>query len=201
MTVVCASAANPPLEALFKGVENRYNRAQSLQVLFHESYSAPQRPKTTESGTLRLRKPGRMRWDYTEPAGKLFLSDGKNMYMYTPSTGQAEKMKMKESEDMRVPLAFLLGKLNFQKEFKDFQTRVDGAETWIVAKPKSENLPYTEVQFAVGPDYRIQRLQVTGYDRSVIDFSFEDEKLNPAIDTKIFQFQLPAGAKLVEEVQ
>jgi outer membrane lipoprotein carrier protein len=199
--LVCARAANPPLDALFKGVETRYNRAQTLQVAFHESYTAPQRPKTSESGTLRLRKPGRMRWDYTDPAGKLFLSDGKNLYLYTPSNNQAEKMKMKESEDMRVPLAFLLGKLNFAKDFKDFETRQEGSDTWIVAKPKSDNLPYTKVQFAVGPDYQIHRVQVTGYDQSVIDFAFDQEKLNPRMDAKIFQFQLPVGAKLAEEAQ
>jgi outer membrane lipoprotein carrier protein len=198
---VCARAANSPLDAIFKGVETRYNRAQTLQVTFHESYTAPQRPRTTESGTLRLRKPGRMRWDYTDPAGKLVLSDGKNLYLYTPSNKQAEKMKMKESEDMRVPLAFLLGKLNFSKDFKDFETRQEGSDTWIVAKPKSDNLPYTTVQFAVGADYQIHRVQVTGYDQSIIDFTFEQEKLNPSMDGKIFQFQLPAGAKLAEEAQ
>ena len=49
--------------------------------------------KRTESGTLRLRKPGRMRWDYTDPAGKLFLSDGKNLYLYTPANNEVESSK------------------------------------------------------------------------------------------------------------
>jgi outer membrane lipoprotein carrier protein len=196
-----AAAATPPLDTIFKAVENRYNRAQSLEVIFHEAFSAPQRPKTTESGTLRLRKPGRMRWDYTDPIGKFFLSDGKNLYLYTPSSRQVDKMKIKESEDMRVPLAFLLGKLNFQKEFQDFQSRQEGALTWISARPKSDNLPYTKVEFAVNPDYQIRRLLVTGYDRSVVDFDFDQEKLNPPLDAKLFRFQMPAGAKLVEDVQ
>ena len=201
MFSVCAYAATPPLDALFKGVENRYNRVQSLQVFFHESYSAPQRPKRTESGTLRLRKPGRMRWDYTDPAGKLFLSDGKNVYIYTPTNNEVEKFKMKDSEDMHVPLAFLLGKLNFDKEFQEFQSRREGELTWIVAKPRSENLPYTKVEFAITTDFQIRRVLVTGYDLSVTDFAFDQEKVNPSVDSKIFRFQLPAGAKLVEEGQ
>ena len=198
---VCAYAANSPLDALFKGVETRYNHAQSLQVFFHESYSAPQRPKRTESGTLRLRKPGRMRWDYTDPAGKLFLSDGKNVYLYTPSNNEVTTFKMKESEDMRVPLAFLLGKLNFDKEFQGFQSRQEDGLTWIIAKPKSDNLPYTKVEFAVTPDFQIRRVQVTGYDQSVTDFAFDQEKVNPPIDSKVFRFQMPAGAKLTEDAQ
>ncbi len=198
---VCGYAANPPLETLFKGVETRYNKAQSLQVFFHESYSAPQRPKRTESGILRLRKPGRMRWDYNDPAGKLFLSDGKSVYLYTPSNNEVSKFKMKESEDMRVPLAFLLGKLNFEKEFQDFQSRQEGDLTWIEARPKSDNLPYTKVEFAIAPDFQIRRVQVTGYDRSITDFAFDQEKVNPALDAKLFRFQMPAGARLVEEAQ
>jgi outer membrane lipoprotein carrier protein len=198
---VCAYGANSPLDALFKGVENRYNKAQSLQVFFHESYSAPQRPKRTESGSLRLRKPGRMRMDYTDPAGKLFLSDGKLVYLYTPATKEVEKFKMRESEDMRIPLAFLLGKLNFDKEFQDFQSRQEGDLTWLTGKPKSENLPYAKVEFAINPSFQIRRVVVTGYDRTVLDFAFDEEKLNPPIDAKVFRFQLPAGAKLIEEAQ
>jgi outer membrane lipoprotein carrier protein len=140
-----------------------------------------------------------MRWDYTEPAGKLFLSDGKNLYLYSPATRQVDKTKIKESEDMRVPLAFLLGKLNFEKEFRDFQSRQQDGLTWITAKPRSENLPYTKIEFAVAADFQIRRLLVTGYDLSVTDFTFESEKLNPAIDGKIFRFEMPAGATLAEE--
>ena len=79
------------------------------------------RPRKSESGELTLRKPGRMRWDYTAPAGKLFLSDGKQVYLYTPDSNRVERMPLKESDDMRAPLAFLLGKLDFAKEFRDFQ--------------------------------------------------------------------------------
>ena len=198
---MCAHAANTPLDTLLKGVETRYNKALTLEVLFHEGYTAPQHPKRTESGTLRLRKPGRMRWDYSDPAGKLFLSDGKNLYLYTPNHKRVEKMKLKESEDMRVPLAFLLGKLNFQKEFQDIEAHAQGLDTLITAKPKSDNLPYTKVEFVVTPGYQIRRVQVTGYDRSVIDFQFDQEKLNPSLDARLFRFELPPGAELVEESQ
>ena len=197
-----SSAAGPsPLTPIFKGVEDRYTHAQSLQVLFHETYSAPARPKRTESGSLRLRKPARMRWDYSDPAGKFILCDGKFFYIFNPADKQVEKTKMRESEDMRVPLAFLLGKLNFDKDFQDFQSRQEGGLTWIAARPRSENLPYTKVEFGITPDFQIRRVGVTGIDRGVLDFEFDQEKLNPSLDSKLFRFQMPAGAKLVEDQQ
>ena len=71
-----AFAADPALDTLLKGVETRYNKAKTLQVIFHEDYTPQGRPKRSESGTLQLRKPGRMRWEYDQPKGKLFVSDG-----------------------------------------------------------------------------------------------------------------------------
>src|ERR1700743_3386703 len=75
-------AADTDLNALLKGIEHRYNSAKTLQVHFVESYSVQVRARKSESGQLTLRKPGRMRWDYSEPMGKLFVSDGKDVYLY-----------------------------------------------------------------------------------------------------------------------
>jgi len=191
-------AAVPDLGAILKSVEARYNHAQTLQVIFHESYTAPGQPRRSESGTLLLRKPGRMRWDYSSPQGKLFVSDGKYLWLYTPSNNQVEKMKIKESDDMRAPLAFLLGKLHFSKEFSDIQAHPVPGGTRITAKPKTSSLPYTKVEFDVGADDQIRRVQVYGYDQSVLEFHFENEKLNPPLEASLFRFKIPQGAELVE---
>jgi outer membrane lipoprotein carrier protein len=199
---VSLHAAAVDLGPILKAVESRYNHAQTLQVLFHEAYTGPGQPRRTESGMLQLRKPGRMRWDYSSPQGKLFVSDGKFLWLYTPSNNQVEKMKIKESDDMRAPLAFLLGKLHFDKEFRNITGQsANGGGTLIKAEPKADTLPYTDVEFLVGADHQIQRLQVTGYDKSLLEFDFSEEKLNPPLEAKLFQFRIPPGAELVEDTQ
>ena len=147
LLAVPAFAAGPEIRDQLRAIENRYNRAQTLTLSFSEIYAGARRPAKTESGTLYLRKPGRMRWEYTDPAGKLFVSDGKNVYLYTPGETYAEKSRLKESDDMRAPLAFLLGKLDFDKEFKGFAATGEGDATWISAEPKSADLAYTKVEF------------------------------------------------------
>jgi outer membrane lipoprotein carrier protein len=194
-------AEAPDLGPMLKAVETRYNHAETLQVVFHEAYTAPGQPRRIESGSLLLRKPGRMRWDYTSPAGKLFVSDGKFLWLYTPSNHQVEKMKIKESDDMRAPLAFLLGKLHFDKEFRNVHGAPVTGGTRITADPKTDSLPYTKVEFVVGPDSQIRRVQVTGYDQSVLEFDFDQEKLNPPLEARLFQFRMPPGAALVETAQ
>lgn len=194
-------AQTPDLAPLLKALETRYNHAQTLQVAFHEAYTAPGQPRRTESGTLLLRKPGRMRWNYTSPEGKLFVSDGKYLWLYTPTNHQVEKMKMQESDDMRAPLAFLLGKLHFDKEFRNVHSATVAAGTQITADPKTDSLPYTRVEFVVGADNQIRRVKVIGYDQSVIEFEFDQEKLNLPLEAKLFQFRMPPGSALVETAQ
>jgi len=188
-----ALAAEGP--SVLKEVERRYNRAETLQVGFVETYSGPSRAPRTERGTLYLRKPGRMRWDYTSPAGKLFISDGKNLYLYVPGSNP-EKMKLKETEDMRAPLAFLLGQLNFEKEFQNIEVKADGQDSMITAEPKTGNLPYSRVEFVVSPTFEIRRLRIHNLDQSLLDFEFDAEKLNPPLSNSLFRFRAPPGTEM-----
>jgi outer membrane lipoprotein carrier protein len=199
VSLACLPLQAADLDGLLKGVEQRYNRAKTLQVHFNESYTVQGRPRKSESGQLTLRKPGRMRWDYSAPSGKLFLSDGKDVYLYTPDAHRVEKTKLKASEDMRAPLAFLLGKLDFAKEFRDFDVKPDGANYVVVtAKAKTDRLPYEKIEMLIAPDYEIQRLVVNGQDLSILTFQFDGEKLNPPVDDALFKFQMPTGATLVD---
>jgi outer membrane lipoprotein carrier protein len=198
LLAVSAFGADAPLDALLKGIETRYNQAKTLQVLFREYYTPPGRPRRTESGILLLRKPGRTRWDYSQPKGKLVVSDGKFLWIYTPADNRVEKVPLKESDDMRAPLAFLLGKLNFQKEFHNLKAVPEGAGMRITAEPKSDSLPYSQVEFVVTPDRVIRQVKVTGFDKSILDFTFDQERVDPKLDAKLFQFQVPPGAELVE---
>ena len=201
LLAVCAFGADPGLDTLLKGVEARYNKTKTLQVSFKEQYTPPGHARRTESGILLLRKPGQMRWAYSDPAGKLFVSDGKLLWLYTPDENRVEEMKFKETDDLRAPLAFLLGKLNFDKEFRNIQSRIEGADTRILAEPKTDNLPYSAVEFLVAQDSHIKEVKVTGFDRSILHFTFDQERVDPQLDGKLFQFSVPKGAELIESGQ
>ena len=193
-----AFAADPQLSKLLASVEARYNHANTLEVLFQEQYTRQGEPHRTEGGRLELRKPGKMRWDYTQPQGKLFISDGKYLYLYTPADNRAERMKLKETEDMRAPLAFLLGKLHFEREFRNLQGTRVGSGWHVTAEPKTDNLPYRAVEFTVSEDGRIAEVKVTSYDQAILDFHFDQEKMDPPLEASLFQFKLPPGAQLTE---
>jgi outer membrane lipoprotein carrier protein len=192
---------DPRLDTVLHAVEKRYNSAHTLSAKFTESYISGDKVRQTESGTLTLRKPGRMRWDYSSPAGKMFLSDGKRFYLYTPTTKRVEVTAASDTEDMHAPLVFLLGKLNFYKEFSGFELRGEGSDLWIDVDPNSPALPYSKVGFLVTPDSRIKRLRVTEDDLSVLDFTFDNEVLNARLDPSQFIFKMPTGAALEDNTR
>ena len=142
-----------------------------------------------------LRKPLRMRWGYSQPKGKLVLSDGTDLWIYNSVENCTEKMSLKQTEDMRAPLAFLLGKLNFQREFRNIQGKREGYDTRITAESNTESLPYSAVEFVVTHDSHIKQVRVTYYDKSVLDLTFDQERIDPALDAKLFQYHPPPGAR------
>jgi outer membrane lipoprotein carrier protein len=201
LLVVCLAAlpaGATEISTVLNGIEARYNRPQTLQLLFEQTYTAQGRPPRTESGVVYLRKPGRMRWEYHVPPGKLFVSDGEFVYFYSPAANRVEKMRLKDSGDMRVPLAFLIGRVDLRRDFREFRSRPEGDALRIVALPKSDRAPFTQVEFLVAPDHSIRRLVIQGEDGSVMSFGFREERVNPPLARDLFRFQAPPGAELVE---
>ena len=192
------AAAAPDVSHALDGVANRYNRPRTMELRFRQTFTFPGRPADTESGELYLRKPRRMRWEYDEPAGKLFLIDGKYVYLYAPATRRVQKSLLKESDDVRAPLAFLIGQVDLRRDFREFRSHPEGDDLYIQALPTSKKSPYQEVEFLVTPEYRIKRLVIHYVNRSVSEFEFSDEKINPRLAPDLFVFRMPEGARLVE---
>src|SRR5260221_12834235 len=105
-------------------VDAHYNHMRTLQTEFTEVYRGSGIERT-ESGTLWLKKPGKMRWEYRSPREKLFVSDGKNAWFYVPGDRQARRTDARKLDDIRSPLAFLLGKIKLEKELQGLSLAPD----------------------------------------------------------------------------
>jgi outer membrane lipoprotein carrier protein len=197
--VACVQASGQDVLKTLKGIEERYNNSKTLRVNFIETRIGLGGRHVPQRGTLYLRKPRQMRWEYTAPAGDLYVSDSRFTYDYVADRNSVTKKELKEGDDMRGPLAFLLGKLDFNRDFGSFRTGdADGAITMV---PKSDKLEYSEVTLTPGPALSIKKLSIKGQDGSVIDFVFDDEKLNPPVDENLFKFVKPPGAVMDDQTR
>jgi outer membrane lipoprotein carrier protein len=192
-----AAQSSDNLAVVLKRVEQRYNSTATLKSEFEQTMSIAQGRRVTERGTLYLRKPGQMRWEYAQPVGKLFLCDGKQIHYVTPTARRVEVSAMKESGDLRAPLAFLLGKLDFARDFGKFEHSMSGVQMKIRAFPKTTKSPYEFVEFFAEPDGRLSLVSVTGKDGSTMSYAFRSEQRNVPVAAELFQFRAPEGYEVV----
>jgi len=204
LALLPAVAANPALDvhAIAQAVDNRYNHLQTLQAEFTETYRGAGIERT-ESGSLWLKKPGKMRWEYRSPKEKLFLSDGKDAWFYLPGDRQVRRSSVKKLDDLRSPLGFLLGKTRLEKELDGLSAAPDVTPTTagnVVLRgvPKAMADRVNEVVLEITPDYHIARIQFEEADESVTEYRFSEQKENAGIADQLFRFSPPAGVEVVD---
>ena len=192
-----AAQLQPSPHELAQRVDHHYNQLRSLKAQFTESYEGLGRTRT-ESGTLLLQKPGRMRWDYSSPAGKLFLLDGKYAYFYTRGDPQVQRIAAKELDDLRSPLRFLLGHTQLEKEIDHLaQTSGPNGTFTLYGIPHGQEKRIQRLTLTVTPDGVITGIEIQEIDGAVTRFSFTDEQTNAPIPPSTFRFTPPPGVPVV----
>jgi outer membrane lipoprotein carrier protein len=199
---LCAADAKPDVKNLAAAVDAHYNHLRSLEAEFTEVYRGSGMDRT-ESGTLWLKKPGKMRWEYRSPKEKLFVSNGKDAWFYVPDDRQARKEAARKLEDIRSPLAFLLGKSKLEKELRGLSIASDveplsPGNTVLRGVPTALADQVSEIVLEVTSDGRIVRLVMQGVDGASTEYRFTDQKENVAIADGRFDFRAPAGTEVVE---
>jgi len=178
-------------------VDAHYNHLRSVSVQFTEKYKG-MGIERSESGTLLLAKPGRMRWTYSQPAGKLFLLDGKFAYSFNPGDAQADRYRAKQLDDFRSPLRLLLGHTQLQKELTNLTMESDGAQYRLRGTPVGMEERIASVELTVNSQGEIDSMRWRATNGSTTDFQLRDEKDNPPISLGTFTFQPPPGVVVVD---
>lgn len=182
--------------ALIHKVDDHYNHLTSLRAHYTEHYTGMGMDRT-ESGTLLLKKPGRMRWNYDKPVGKLFVLDGKYAWFYTPGDTQAQRVPAKELDDLRSPLRFLLGHTQLQKELDNLTVTPDGSGYKITGVPKGMSQRVKALTLGVASSGTIEQMQIEELDESITSFNFSGIEENIPVKNEDFIFHPPAGVAIV----
>jgi outer membrane lipoprotein carrier protein len=181
-------------------VDRHYNQLHSLRAGFTESYEGLGINRT-ESGTLLLLKPGRMKWDYSAPGGKLFLLDGKYAWFYAKGDPQVQRIPAKELDDLRSPLRFLLGHTELEKEMNSLTlTAASGGTFTLTGQPKGQEKRVTRLALTVSADGTIIGIEIEETDGALTRFTFTGEVQNAPVPADTFKFAAPAGVPVVDVV-
>ena len=195
------------IHQLARAVDDHYNHLRSLQSDFTEIYRGDGAERV-ETGTLWLKKPRKMRWEYRSPKEKLFVSDGQAVWFYLPAERQLRKTALRKLDDLRSPLAFLLGKTKLENELQGLskvvdQSPLDPGNTLLRGVPQSVVRQSTagqvsEVQLEITPSDQIVRIVLLEADGATTEFRFAGWKENVELSNSRFQFTAPPGVETVE---
>jgi outer membrane lipoprotein carrier protein len=193
---------SPNVHAIAQAVDDHYNHLRSLEAEFTEIYRGNGMERS-ESGTLWLKKPRKMRWEYRSPREKLFVSDGQDAWFYIPGERQARREPFNKLEDLRSPLSFLLGKTKLEKELKGLSLAPDvspfeAGDVVLRGVPKGMQDRISQVLLEVTPDHLLSRIVLEQVDGSVTEYRFTAQKENVTISDDRFRFRPPAGVETIE---
>src|SRR5882672_10299882 len=154
--------------ATARAVDDHYNELKSFKAAFVEIYQG-HGVSRSECGVLWVKKPRRMRWEYRAPKEKLFLIDSHDAYFYVTGERQARKTALKNLDDLRSPLRYLLGKTKLEKELEALSlapdlTPIVAGDIILRGVPRGMKDRISEVLLEVSPANQIHRIVLHGLD-------------------------------------
>ena len=211
--IIVAAASTPRSNILVHGAEEtaaelaaalqrKYDGIKDFSADFTHAYEGGVlKKKITERGRLVVKKPGKMRWDYSAPEQKQFVSDGLKMYSYIPQDKQVVVASVPEN-DAATPALFLAGKGNLTRDFTaslvDAPAGMPAGSRALKLVPRVRQTEYDSLVLVVDPaTLGIRGLVTIDAQGGTSSFSFTNLQENTGVADKAFAFKIPRGVDVI----
>lgn len=209
LQAVAQARGSDDLEALVNRVDARYAQIKDFQADFVQDtriqgFDTPLR----SSGHVYLKKPGRLRWDYLDPAVEHVYVHQDQVEMYVPAHNQVVKGNLTMMVSTKGPLRLLQGIGKLAEHFSVEPTG-DGKKgegglplLTLIPKPVSGSSPSSLVKIVAEIQPRtnlIQSLALYESNGNVSTFRFSNFKVNKGLDDAVVTFNPPEGVVIVED--
>ena len=199
------TSAEPTAAELAQSLQKKYDTIRDFSADFTHTYrSGALRKQLTEKGRLLIKKPGKMRWTYTSPEEKLFVSDGVKVYSYIPQDKQVIVSTVPKDETASAPALFLAGKGNLVRDFTSSRTEAPAGSapgtTALKLVPKTPQPDYDWLILLVDSgSLGLRGLVSSDAQGGTSTFSFANLKENVGLADKDFTFQMPRGVDVITD--
>lgn len=203
--VVAGEAADSTAAEFAQALQRRYDTVRDFSADFVHAYrGGVLRKDLVERGHVLIKKPGKMRWDYTAPEEKRFVSDGVKMYSYVPEDKQVIISAIPPDDQVTTPTMFLAGKGNLARDFStsfvELPRGMPEGTRALKLVPKSPQRDYDWLILDVTPETLTLRGLVTADAQGgTSTFIFTNLKENTGLTDREFAFKIPRGADVVTD--
>jgi outer membrane lipoprotein carrier protein len=194
------SATPAPTSAqVIDRLQETYDSTADLQAAFEQVYHFKVNGlERRSSGQVFLKKPGKMRWDYTKPNPRYFISDGVTLWIYVPADAQAFEQPIERSQ-VAAALSFLLGEGDLAGDF-DHQLLPAGPQGQLRLQlvPKKSTRQYRKLVLSLDPEtFRVVGTLVEDPVGNLNTLTFLDLRVNQGLPDAGFDFTPPEGTRVV----
>lgn len=203
IALLILAAPEPTAPQLALALQKKYDAVKDFSADFTHIYEGGVlRKQITERGRLIIKKPGRMRWQYTTPEEKLFISDGVKMYSYIPQDKQVIVASVPSENEATTPTLFLAGKGSLTRDFTaslvELPAGMPAGSKALKLIPKTRQQDYDWLVLVVDPaSLEIRGLVTVDAQGGKSSFSFTNLKQNVGLADKDFAFKIPRGVDVV----
>jgi outer membrane lipoprotein carrier protein len=206
MLTVAVSAQTPQRSAddVARDVQQKYDRVNDFSADFVHAYRGGiLKQQASERGRLLVKKPGKMRWEYTAPEKKIFVSDGHKLYSYIPQDKQVMVSTVPRDDQAPTPALFLTGKGNIARDFTVAFDKVPEAPAGSIVlrmTPRKPDGDYESLTLVVEPkSLKLLMLITSDAQGGRSAFSFSNLKENVGLPDNEFVFKMPRNVNVVTD--
>jgi len=182
-----------------RAIQQKYDQVKDFTADFTHAYEGGVlNRKSTERGTVQIKKPGKMRWEYTSPEKKTFVADGRRIYSYIPADKQVIVSDVPPDDEATTAVLFLAGKGNITRDFSVSYTDAPQGSLALRLDPKQKQRDYDWLIVTVERgSLQIRGLTAADQQGGRSTFQFTSYRENTGIPDSVFTFKIPRGTDVI----
>ncbi len=184
-------------------IQRQYEKVSTFEADFTQrSYVKMMNQTQSIKGTVKIKKPGKMKWVYGAPDTQILISDGKNLWLYVPEEEQATKVPVESIYSSNTPALFLAGKGKLTRSFNVESVSQENQNILVTLVPKNEDQGLARlILHADKKNYQITGSTV--YDKlgNKTEIRFSRIRINREIPEEQFQLKTPPGVEILDYTQ
>jgi outer membrane lipoprotein carrier protein len=203
LLVTAGSVSAQSLDEVLRDIEGAYGRMTDLRADFtQDAFNKSLNQTIPAKGTVYLKKGGKLRWEFTEPTPQEIVSDGKKLWVYTPTLNQANVAEAPEA--LAGPAgSFLAGlgrlRTEFHVRFLNPAQPKDAEGNWVLDLTPKQPLPtLTRLILSLDPkNWEIKKAVVHDQFENTVTMRFTKMAVNSGLPDRTFTFVAPKGVVIV----
>ena len=184
-------------------IQRQYEMVSTFEADFTQrSYVKMMNQTQSVKGTVKIKKPGKMKWVYGAPDTQILISDGKNLWLYVPEEEQATRVPVESIHSSNTPALFLAGKGKLTQSFNVESVSEENKNILVTLVPKNDDQGLARlILHADKKNYQITGSTV--YDKlgNKTEIRFSQIRINREIPEEQFRLKTPPGVEILDYTQ